>query len=66
MPNEEHVRAGAKLGIMKVEDPLGLAGRSVYLPDISPEEFERHIAADTRKAIMDEEMEQARIARLLR
>ena len=47
-------------------DPLGLAGRSTYLPDISPEELERRIAADTRKAILDEEMEEARITRLLR
>jgi hypothetical protein len=51
---------------MKVEDPLGLAGRSVYLPDISPEELKRRIAEDTRKAILDEEDEQARITRLLR
>jgi hypothetical protein len=64
--NEAPVNLGAKLGIMKVEDPLNLAGRSVYLPDISPEELERHIAADTRKAILDEEDEQARITRLLR
>lgn len=47
------------------KDPLGLAGRSVYLPDISPEELERRIAEDTRKAILDEELEQARITRLL-
>ena len=50
---------------MKVEDPLGLAGRITYLPDISPEELERRIVEDTRKAILDEEMEQARITRLL-
>ena len=49
-----------------MKDPLGLADRSVYLPDISPEERERRIAEDTRKAILDEEMEQARITRLLR
>ena len=49
-----------------MKDPLGLAGRSVYLPDISPEELERHMAEDTRRAILDEEMEQARITRLLR
>ena len=49
-----------------MKDPLGLAGRSFYLPDISPEELERRIAADTRKAILDEEMEEAGIARLLR
>ena len=49
-----------------MKDPLGLAGRSVYMPDISPEELERHIAEDTRKTILDEELEQARIARLLR
>jgi hypothetical protein len=49
-----------------MKDTLGLAGRSVYLPDISPEELERYIEADTRKAIMDEEMVQARITRLLR
>jgi hypothetical protein len=48
------------------ERPLGLAGRSTYFPDISPEELERHIEADTRKAILDEEDEQARITRLLR
>jgi hypothetical protein len=60
------MNADAKLGIMKAEDPLKLAGRSVYLPDISPEELERHIAEDTRKAILDEEMEQARITQLLR
>lgn len=60
------MNSGAKLGIMKVEDPLGLAGRSVYLPDISLEELERRIAEDTRKAILNEEMEQARITRLLR
>ena len=34
--------------------------------DISPEELERHITEDTRKAVLDEEMEQARITRLLR
>jgi hypothetical protein len=37
-----------------------------YLPDISPEELERRIAEDTRKTILDEEMEQGRITRLLR
>lgn len=51
---------------MKVEDPLGLAGLIVYMPDLSPEELERHITEDIRKAILDEEDEQARIARLLR
>jgi hypothetical protein len=51
---------------MKVEDPLHLAGRITYLPDMSPEELERRIAADTRKTILDEEDEQARITRLLR
>jgi len=49
-----------------MKDPLGIAGRSTYLPDISPEELERRIAADIRIAILDEEMEQARIIRLLR
>lgn len=49
-----------------MKDPLGLAGRSVYMPDLSPEELERRLAEDTRKAILDEEMEEARIARLLR
>ena len=48
------------------KDPLGLAGRSFYLPDISPEELERRIEADTRKAILDEELAQARRTRLLR
>lgn len=51
---------------MKVEDPLFLAGRSVYMPDLSPEELERHQEADLRDAIFAEEMEQARMARLLR
>lgn len=49
-----------------MKDPLNLAGRSVYMPDISPEEYERQLAEDTRIAILNEEMEQARIARLLR
>ena len=49
-----------------MKDPLGLAGRITYLPDISPEELERHFAEDIRKAIMDEEDEQARLTRLLR
>jgi hypothetical protein len=49
-----------------MKDPLGLADRSVYLPDISPEELEHRIAEDMRKAILDEEMEQGRITRLLR
>lgn len=49
-----------------MKDPLGLAGRIAYLPDLSPEELERHTEADLRKAIFDEEMEQARITRLLR
>lgn len=48
------------------KDALGLAGRITYRPDISPEELERHIAEDTRKAILDEEDELARITRLLR
>jgi hypothetical protein len=51
---------------MKPEDPLGLAGRSFYLPDISPEELERRMAEDTRKAILDEELAEARMTRLLR
>ena len=49
-----------------MKDPLGLAGRSVYLPDISPEDLERRTAEDTQKAILDDEMEQARTTRLLR
>jgi hypothetical protein len=48
------------------KDPLNLAGRITYLPDISPEELERHIAEDTRKAILADEDEQARLTRLLR
>jgi len=64
LTGSEGLIAHAKLAPMK--DPLGLAGRSFYLPDISPEELERRIAADTRKAILDEEMEEAGIARLLR
>ena len=48
-----------------MKDPLGLAGRITYLPDLSPEELERHMAADIRKTILDEEMEEARITRLL-
>lgn len=36
-----------------------------HLPDISPEDLERRIADDTRKAILHEEDEQARITRLL-
>lgn len=51
---------------MTAKDPLNLAGRTIYMPDISPEDLERHIAEDTRKAILDEEMEQARIARRMR
>lgn len=49
-----------------MKDPLGFAGRITYLPDISPEELEPHIAEDTRNAILAEEDEQARITRLLR
>ena len=49
-----------------MKDPLGLAGRTVYMPDISPEELERRIAEDTRKAILDEELAEARRTRLLR
>ena len=49
-----------------MKDPLGLAGRSVYMPDLSPEERERRIAEDIRIAILNEEMEQARITRLPR
>ena len=48
------------------KDPLGLAGLIVYMPDLTPEEYERHFTEDIRKAILDEEMDQARIARLLR
>ena len=48
------------------KDPLGLAGQTFYMPDLSPEDFERHFSADIDKAILDEEMEQARITRLLR
>lgn len=51
---------------MTAKDPLNLAGRSVYMPDLSPEELERHLARDTRIAILNEEMEQARLMRLLR
>ena len=40
--------------------------QGLYLPDILPEEMERRIEADTRKAILDEELAQARITRLLR
>lgn len=58
-------KSGTPAPISMAKDPLGLAGRSVYLPDISPEELERRIAEDTRKAILDEELEQARITRLL-
>lgn len=47
-------------------DPLGLAGRITYLPGLSPEELERHFEEDTRKAILHEEDEQARLTRLLR
>lgn len=49
-----------------MKDPLGLAGRITYLPDISPEDLMRRMAEDTRKAILNEEDEQARIALLLR
>lgn len=48
-----------------IKDPLGLAGRITYMPDLSPEELKRHIPEDTRIAILNEEMEQARITRLL-
>ena len=48
------------------KDPLGPAGRSVYMPDLSPEEIERRRAEDTRIAILDEEMEEVRRARLFR
>jgi hypothetical protein len=51
---------------MKIEDPLNLAGRTVYMPDLSPEELERHIQAAAQRAADDEEMEAARIDRLLR
>jgi hypothetical protein len=51
---------------MTSKDPLNLAGRTVYMPDLSPEELERHIAEDTRKTILAEEDEQVRIGRLLR
>jgi hypothetical protein len=51
---------------LREKDPLGLARRITYLPDISPEELESHIAEDTRKAILDEELALARITRLLR
>lgn len=48
------------------QDSIGLAARITSLPDLSPEELERHIAEDTRKAILDEENELARLTRLLR
>jgi hypothetical protein len=50
---------------MKPEDPLGLARRITYLRTFSPEDLERRMADDTRKAILHEEDEQARITRLL-
>jgi hypothetical protein len=49
-----------------MKDPLGPAGRIIYLPDLSPEELERHKEADTRKAILAEEDEQARLTRRIR
>ncbi len=51
---------------MKAEDPRGLAGRSVYRPDISPEELERHVAEDQRRQRITEDIDQERVAPLLR
>ena len=34
--------------------PTGLAGLIVYMPDLTPEEYERHFAEDIRKAILHE------------
>jgi hypothetical protein len=48
------------------KDPLGLAPHTVYMPDLSPEELERHVQAATRAAIFDEQMEQDRTAYFLR
>jgi hypothetical protein len=39
--------------------------RKQKIRQATPEELEHRIAADTRKAILDEEMEQSRIAGLL-
>jgi len=48
-----------------MKDPLGLAGRSVYLPDISPEELERHIAEDDRRQRINDEIAAERASKLL-
>ena len=48
------------------KDPLGLASIIVYMPDLTPEEYERHFTEDIRISILNEELEQARITRLLR
>ena len=37
------------------------AGFIAYMPDLTPEEYERHFVEVIRKVIRDQEMEQARI-----